>query len=70
MQNPEQTAGSLNPEYVNAAGAFIIMRIETRLAKKPDKKTFIQLALERDSDLSDVENCYPVYRKSIGDPRY
>ncbi|MFA4820135.1 MAG: GNAT family N-acetyltransferase [Candidatus Aenigmatarchaeota archaeon] len=46
------------------------MRIEVHLARKPDKRAFVRLALERDAGLQDVSSCYKPYRKAIGNPEY
>ena len=46
------------------------MQIEIRVAKKSDKKAFVQLALERDAGLLDVSRCYRPYREAIGNPKY
>ena len=46
------------------------MKIEVRLAQKPDRKAFVNLALERDRGLQDVRSCYDIYRKAIGNPSY
>lgn|SRR3989338_6345486 len=47
------------------------MRIEVRLAKKSDKKVFVRLALERDSDINELSvRYYPPFRNSIGNPVY
>ena len=50
--------------------ALILMKIEVRLAQKPDRKAFVNLALERDRGLQDVRSCYDIYRKAIGNPSY